>query len=58
MSKREMCTACLGAPHPREAHYDPALARAESEKADARGDHNQAKAWRWVASNLERRHCA
>lgn len=52
------CSACKGEPHPREAHYDPALARVEAEKASARGDHNQAKAWRWVAANLERRDCA
>lgn len=52
------CSACKGAPHPREAHYDPALARVEAEKAVARGDEAQAKAWRWVAANLERRDCA
>lgn len=52
------CSACQTAGHPRAAHYDPALARVDAEKASARGDHNQAKAWRWVAANLERRDCA
>ena len=52
------CSACRTSDHPREAHFDPALARVEAERCDAAGDHAGAKMWRWVAANAERKTCS
>lgn len=49
------CTACKTTEHPREAHSDPALARAEAERLVAAGRRVEAEMWRRVASNLERK---
>lgn len=49
------CSACKTTEHPREAHSDPALARAAAERLVAAGRPVEAEMWRRVASNLERR---
>lgn len=52
------CSACRTCDHPREAHYNPALARVQAALSEAAGDHDGAAMWRWTASNAERQACS